>query len=300
MALVGLLLDLQGCHGWRLSLWHGDHRWRPDSAQQADQLAAWAAGRGLPLELERWQRPAGQRPTEAAARQWRYERLAQRARQLGTSRVLTGHTATDRAETLLLNLARGSHRRGLASLRRRRRLEGAVELVRPLLEFDRSDTARICRALQLPVWSDSSNADGTFSRNRLRLEVGPVLNALHPGADRRIARAAEQLAEAEAASGELLQLALEPLLRPAPDGAAGPGLDRRRLAALRPANQGQLLMLWLERHSGRRWPARSLEAPLQRLAAGGGPGRADLGDGWQLRWRATTLWLCRDSAPADP
>jgi tRNA(Ile)-lysidine synthase len=297
MALLGLLLDLRGRHGWQLSLWHGNHRWRPESGQQAHQLAAWAAGRGLPLWLEHWQRPAGQGPTEAAARQWRYGRLAQRAGQLGSSRVLTGHTATDRAETLLLNLARGSHRRGLASLRLRRQLQDGVELVRPLLEFDRRDTARICRTLELPVWTDSSNADGRFSRNRLRLEVGPVLNALHPGADRRIARTAEQLAEAEAATAELLQLALEPLLTTAPPEAVAAGLDRRRLAVLQRGNQSQLLVLWLERHSGRRWPARCLETPLQRLTAGAGPGRADLGDGWQLRWQESTLWLCRDSAP---
>jgi tRNA(Ile)-lysidine synthase len=306
MALLGLLLDLRGRHGWQLSLWHGDHGWRPESGRQGRQLAAWAADRSLPLCLEQWQRPSGQRPTEAAARQWRYGRLTQRARQLDCRRVLTGHTATDRAETLLLNLARGCHRRGLASLRQRRRLEGEVELVRPLLAFDRRDTARICRALEMPVWTDASNADTRFSRNRLRLEVGPVLNALHPGADRRIARAAERLAEAEAAGHELLELALEPLLSidagssPAPSGARAVGLDRQRLAALQPGNQSQLLMLWLERHSGRRWPARSLETPLQRLAAARGPGRADLGDGWQLRWQGPTLWLCRDSAPADP
>lgn len=300
MALLGLLLDLRARHGWSLSLWHGDHGWRLESAEQASHLAGWAESRDLSVWIERWHREDGQRPTEETARQWRYTRLAQRARQLGCSRVLTGHTATDRAETLLLNLARGCHRRGLASLRLRRQLAGSVELVRPLLEFDRRDTARICRALELPVWTDSSNADGRFSRNRLRLEVGPVLNALHPGADHRIARAAEQLAEAEAASGELLQLALEPLLTPAPPGAVAAGLDRHRLAALQRANQSQLLMLWLELHSGRRWPGRCLEAPLQRLAAGRGPGRADLGDGWQLRWQGPTLWLCRDCAPADP
>jgi tRNA(Ile)-lysidine synthase len=300
MALLGLLLDLRARHGWNLNLWHGDHRWRPESAEQAAQLAAWAAGRGLPLQIDRWQRPAGQNPSEAAARQWRYRQLARRAEALGSTRVVTGHTASDRAETLLLNLARGSHRRGLASLRRRRPLEGAVELVRPLLEFDRSDTTRICRNLALPVWQDTSNSDARFSRNRLRLEVGPVLNALHPGAERRIARLAEQLAEAEAAGGELLRLALEPLLTPPPAEAIGTGLHRGRLAALQRCNQAQLLQHWLEEHSGRRWPSGSVEGLLDRLPPGRGPGRADLGDGWQLHWRRTTLWLCHEPVAPAP
>jgi tRNA(Ile)-lysidine synthase len=300
MALLGLLLGLRPRHGWQLSLWHGDHRWRPESTPQAAQLAAWAAGRGLPLRIDRWQRPTGQNPSEAAARQWRYRQLALRAAELGSTRVVTGHTASDRAETLLLNLARGSHRRGLASLRRHRPLEGAVALVRPLLDFDRRDTARICQQLALPVWPDASNDDARFSRNRLRLEVNPVLEALHPGADRRIARAAEQLGEEEAAAGELLQLALEPLHTPPPEGAIGAALHRGRLAGLQRSNQAQLLQHWLEEHSGRRWPARTVEAVLDRLPPSRGPGRADLGDGWQLRWRRTTLWLCQEPVAHAP
>ncbi|MEO1002025.1 MAG: tRNA lysidine(34) synthetase TilS [Cyanobacteria bacterium J06638_7] len=300
MALLGLLLELRAQHRWPLTLWHGDHRWRPEAAAQADELLDWAGKRGLPVLLDCWQRAAGQRPTEAAARQWRYGRLALRARELGCSRVLTGHTASDRAETLLLNLARGTHRRGLASLRLRRPLQGTTELVRPLLEFDRSDTGRICRALELPVWRDGSNDDARFSRNRLRLEVGPVLNGLHPGADRRIARVAEQLAEAEASGGELLQLALQALLTPAPAAATGTGLRRLPLAGLQRCNQAQLLQHWLEQSSGRRWPSRSLEQLLDRLPPARGPGQADLGDGWQLRWQGPTLWLCRVSAAPEP
>ncbi len=300
MALLGLLLDLRARHGWRLTLWHGDHRWRPEAAAQATELLGWAQQRGLPALLDRWQRPPEQRPTEAAARHWRYEQLAQRARELDCTRVLTGHTASDRAETLLLNLARGSHRRGLASLRLRRPLQGPIELVRPLLEFDRRDTGRICQALQLPLWVDASNADGRFSRNRLRLEVGPALDALHPGADRRIARVAEQLAQAEDAAAELLQLALQPLLTPAAAGATGMALLRRPLAELQRCNQAQLLQHWLEQISGRRWPARSLDALLDRLSPELGPGRAELGDGWQLRWQGPTLWLCRAPTPAEP
>jgi tRNA(Ile)-lysidine synthetase-like protein len=108
MAMTGLLADLRRLHGWSLTLWHGDHGWRPESGRQAGELAAWAASEGLPLVLERAQ-PAP--PCEDQARQWRYRRLAELAALRGISHVVTGHTATDRAETVLLNLARGSHRR---------------------------------------------------------------------------------------------------------------------------------------------------------------------------------------------
>jgi tRNA(Ile)-lysidine synthase len=294
MALVGLLLALQPQHGWRLLLWHGDHRWRADSTAQAQGLQAWARSRELPLLLDSWERSPEQRPSEASARSWRYGRLVQRARQLACRRVVTGHTASDRAETLLLHLARGSHRRGLASLGRSRLLAPGVELVRPLLGFCRSDTGRICSDLDLPLWLDSSNQESHFSRNRVRQQVMPVLESLHPGAARRMARSAQQLAEAELAQEELLRLALKDLEIQPPAGGLEPALDRRKLEPLQRANQGQLIQAWLERVGGRRCAGRILDGVLDRLEERGSAGRVDLGDGWRLHWRPPTLWLSRE------
>ena len=294
MALVGLLLALQPQHGWQLLLWHGDHRWRHESTAQAQGLQAWAAARGLPLLLDSWERPEAQRPSEAAARQWRYSSLEQRARQLACRRVVTGHTASDRAETLLLNLARGCHRRGLASLGRSRALGSGIELVRPLLEFSRADTGRICRELELPLWLDPSNQDSRFSRNRVRQEVVPVLESLHPGATKRMARSAEQLAEAELAHQELLQLALTLLETESPAGGLHPALARIGLKPLTRANQGQLIQAWLERLSGHRCSSRTLETVLDRLQEADSGGGGDLGGGWRLRWDPRTLWLCHE------
>jgi len=131
MAMVGLLQALQPLHHWRLQLWHGDHRWRRESADQAEALRSWAVGRGLPIRVECMDAiPAGSN-REAAARLWRYACLRREALRLGCGHVLTAHTATDRAETVLLHLARGSHRRGLASLRRRTPLEVLLQQGQP-------------------------------------------------------------------------------------------------------------------------------------------------------------------------
>ena len=285
MALTGLLLDLVRLHGWRLHLWHGDHGWRQESARQAAELAAWARSQGLAITVECW-REAPPQPTEAGAREWRYGCLMREAQRLGVARVLTGHTASDRAETLLLHLARGSHRRGLASLPIERELAPGIALVRPLLGFSREDTAAICSALELPVWEDSSNTDPRFSRNRVRGEVMPVLEALHPGASRRLAATAERLAADHAAETALLELALEGLV--AGDGGS---LKRQPLVAQPVANQRRLLLHWLRRHTGNPLEAQPLEGLLQRLAKGQPPGAADLAAGWQLRWDRSTLRL---------
>ena len=235
MALTTLLLDLQHLHGWRLQLWHGDHGWRSDAARQAGELLLWARGQGLALELDRAEPGPG---SEAEARDWRYGCLAEAALRLHCTHVVTGHTASDRAETVLLNLARGSHLRGLASLGGSRPFAtptGPLRLARPLLVFDRDDTSRVCRERSLPVWTDSSNGDLRFARNRLRADVMPVLEALHPGASRRISAQAERLQEQVAAETELLELALGALT-----ADEAPGRLQRHLwrASPRPASAG--------------------------------------------------------------
>jgi tRNA(Ile)-lysidine synthase len=305
MALTALLRDLSALHGWELSLWHGDHGWRAESAVQGQALALWAAGQGLPLHLER----ADPVPTsEAAARQWRYGCLRRQAAGLGSRHVLTGHTASDRAETLLLHLARGSHRRGLASMRASRPLAGDCWLVRPLLLFSRQDTERICRTRALPVWIDTSNADLRYSRNRLRAEVLPVLEDLHPGATVRIAATAERLAEDEDQVDELVSMALKALSAPpgasvsASDGSGEMGLSLacRGLLALHPANQRRILQLWLRVHKAPTLDNDNLERLIARLRMKRGPGRQDLAHGWHLSWNGCSLTLSRPvPCPSD-
>jgi len=117
-----------------------------------------------------------------------------------------------------------------------------------------------------------------------------VLEALHPGAARRIGAQAERLASELECRAEVLDLALQSLFSFGQPGAAA-ALERRGLVALAPANQGELLHRWLELHIHRVLAARPLEQLVWRLQAGQPPGGADLGAGWQLRWDQRTLWL---------
>jgi tRNA(Ile)-lysidine synthase len=314
MALTVLLADLRRLHHWRLVLWHGDHGWRAEAAQQAGELQVWAHTQKLPFLLEQAAAPpAG----EAAARRWRYECLRRQALALGIPHVVTGHTASDRAETLLLNLARGSHRRGLASLKAVRCLtaetgpeqgregespgDGArkepTRLVRPLLPFSREDTGRICRELEVPIWEDSSNLDTRFGRNRLRAEVMPVLESLHPGAVRRIGALSGRLEEELAAQDELVALALQGLI--AAPGDSSRVLKRDDLGRIDRGNRRLLLGRWLALHGVPAQPARALEDLASRLDGQRGCGAWNLANGWQLRWDRSTLVL-QFSAIPDP
>ena len=76
MALLALLQDLAPLHGWGLNLWHGDHGWHDNSSRIAAELSSWCQQRHLSLQVD--QAAPGEVPSEAKARQWRYERLEQR------------------------------------------------------------------------------------------------------------------------------------------------------------------------------------------------------------------------------
>jgi len=134
--------------------------------------------------------------TEAKARNWRYESFTTIANIQNHTHIALGHTATDRAETLIYNLARGSGAEGLQALgwSRLARSDSPIQIIRPLLAVTRTQTGEFCRDRQLPIWHDSTNDDLTYSRNRIRQQIIPLLQeALNPQADRHLAQTAELL-----------------------------------------------------------------------------------------------------------
>ncbi|MEA3502601.1 MAG: tRNA lysidine(34) synthetase TilS, partial [Actinomycetota bacterium] len=98
--------------------------------------------------------------------------------------VVTGHTRDDQAETVLMNLLRGSGNAGIAGMRRSR-----PGVVRPLLEFSRSDLRVVATDLDLPFVDDPANADPAHLRNRVRSDLLPALESdYRPGVRKVLAR----------------------------------------------------------------------------------------------------------------
>lgn len=191
LCLIRLLLDLQPKWDWQIAIAHCNHRWRPDATANADYVRQLAQAWQLPYfeatapELTK---------SEAAARQWRYQTLTEIAIEQNYAYVVTGHTASDRAETLLYNLIRGGGADGLQALCWQRALSPSVQLVRPLLAITRSETATFCENADLQVWQDITNQDCQYARNRIRAEVIPYLKAhFNPQAEQALAQTAELL-----------------------------------------------------------------------------------------------------------
>jgi len=106
----------------------------------------------------------------------------------GLEVIATAHTANDVAETVLLNLARGAGLRGLAGIPP---VRGRV--VRPLIENRRTEILSYLTLLEQPYRADPTNLTPKYARNRVRLEVLPILEELHPGAAGNMARSAALL-----------------------------------------------------------------------------------------------------------
>jgi tRNA(Ile)-lysidine synthase len=156
LALLVLAVE-RGCG---VTAVHVDHGLRPGSAAEADVVAAVAHRYGAAFRAERVVVEPGPN-LEARARAARYAVLP--------IDVLTGHTADDQAETVLVNLMRGSGLDGLAGMR----ADG-----HPLLRLRRAETRALCGALGLVPVEDPTNASPVHRRNRIRHELLPLLDAI--------------------------------------------------------------------------------------------------------------------------
>lgn len=191
LCLLALLRDLQPLWHWHLAIVHCDHRWREDSQANADQVKALAEIWQLPFYLAVATVPP---KSEAVARDWRYDCCLNLALTHQFDRIVTGHTASDRAETLLYNLVRGSGADGLQALEWVRSLTDSVQVVRPLLAITRHETGQFCHAARLPIWEDSTNQDLQYQRNRIRQELIPYLqHQFNPQVETHLAQTCELL-----------------------------------------------------------------------------------------------------------
>jgi tRNA(Ile)-lysidine synthase len=188
LALLSILREILPVIPLHLRVAHFDHGWRAASHDDRDFVAAIAAKWGFDFHTGR---AAAHTPrSENAARTARYAFLRQAAAQTNSTAIALGHTQDDQVETLLLHLLRGSGSRGLAAMRRR---EG--DLARPLLDISRRDIEAYLARVHLVPRRDPTNDDPRFTRNRLRQQLLPVIDAFDPAARELLARTADILSE---------------------------------------------------------------------------------------------------------
>ncbi len=183
VALLRLLEHLD----YRLEVAHFDHALRPDSEEDAKFIRSLCADLSLPFHSERAEvariAQAKGWNLEDAARRLRYAYLARTAKRVGADATVTGHTQSDQAETVLMQLLRGAaYLRGMPAKQR--------QVVRPLLDIQREDLERYLAAMGQSYRTDASNADLSKTRAWVRHEVLPLLKARYPNLTGQLAQLA--------------------------------------------------------------------------------------------------------------
>jgi tRNA(Ile)-lysidine synthase len=195
---------------------------------------------------------------EALARQARYDALADAAQRAGVAVVALAHHRNDQAETLLLQLLRGSGPHGLAAMPAWRRDAAGSAWWRPLLGIPRARIDAYARERRLLWIDDESNADSRHARNAVRHAVMPALQRIAPRADATLARAAAHQADAARLLDELAEL-------DGRDACDGTTLLRCALDALAP-HRARNLLRWFVRGHGLPAPSTArLAAMLDQL-----------------------------------
>lgn len=192
VSLIHCLSRIKEAHRLRLRVAHLNHNLRgEESRTDARFVSDLALELGLEATIEEADVSAYQKDrrissVEQAAREVRYRFLARVAKTVGATAVAVAHTADDLAETLLLHILRGSGTSGLKGMSElspwpwpnpKLIQESTLKLFRPLLGLSKADTLGYCRELGQDYREDSSNYLPQFTRNRVRLNLMPFLEA---------------------------------------------------------------------------------------------------------------------------
>jgi tRNA(Ile)-lysidine synthase len=253
VCLAHLFARAAGAMDLRLGIAFVDHGWRDVTPERA-LVKALAAGLELPFHALKVNPRRGD-SWEARAREARLDALLGLAKRKKYAKCALGHTRDDQAETVLMRLARGGGPRGLGGIRPMR--DGFW--IHPLLPFSREEVTAYLTRCGLPHAEDPTNADPKFLRNRLRMNVLPVLEReLNPAAREALARAAAGLAlDDDLLTAEARKALASVTTARFPFEA----WDRGAFTALHPALQRRLVAGILERRVPR-WEAGQVDRCL--------------------------------------
>ncbi len=258
----------------RLHVLHVNHHLRGDASDADEAFVRELCERyGLPLCVEHASfSDLGGQNLEAAARDVRYAAARRYVRELceeagcprTAARIVTAHTASDRAETFFMNAIKGSGPAGLSSIPRRRNI-----IVRPLLDFTHEE---LCHRLEVAgiAWrEDESNKDTAYLRNFVRHRVLPVARQRNENLPRIIGATCDILGDEDAFMSQLAARALRTCTRRRQDGLMV--LDGARLAASEVAIARRMVRLAVKALDPEaRLEMRHVEAVLACVAAGAG------------------------------
>ncbi len=200
LALMMLLHELD----WNLAVAHLNHQLRAAAMMEEEGVRQWAKEIGMPFYSQRANVADFARQNslsiEEAARYCRYRFLFDQAEKVNAKAVLVAHTADDQVETVLMRLLRGSGSAGLKGMKVvsiPNQWSTSIPLVRPLLSVWRAQIMDYLANKGIVPYLDESNLDNTYTRNRIRNSLLPLLESYNPSIRKLLWQTAQILADEE-------------------------------------------------------------------------------------------------------
>ena len=280
----------------RLHVLHFNHQLRGIDAQEDEEFVRELAGRfGIPITVRTADVAAHAAQTsqnvEGAGRELRYAAAAELANELcakagvprSAARIVTAHTADDRAETFLMNAIRGSGPSGLASIPRRRN-----RIVRPLLDRTHEELCEYLRMRGIVWREDATNADTRYLRAYVRHEVLPTVRERNHQVVSSLATTCDILSDEDSYLTSVAGRTLRELTRRRDTGTLV--LDAGRLAATDVAIARRVVRAAiLQLAPGARLEARHVADVLKLVAAGTGSVSVPMGVSARVEFGLLTL-----------
>ena len=197
MVLLHVLLE----EGFKVIVTHVNYRMRGEASDEDERIVRQKCDAlGIPLDVytvsSDWKKQLGNISFQEAARDLRYSFFAEVAEKHDAGFVAVAHHQDDQAETVLMHLMRGSGIEGMAGMPPARSLhpDSSIQLIRPLLQWEKSEIVQYAKANNIEWREDESNSSVDYYRNKIRLQLLPeIKKAFGESAVRNVARTADIL-----------------------------------------------------------------------------------------------------------
>lgn len=239
---------------WRFIVAHYDHGIRPDSQLDRELVQKTAERYRLPFVYDEGN--LGPKASEATARKARYNFLQRVQASAGAQAIITAHHQDDLIETAILNLLRGTDRKGLSALK------STKQLIRPLLDVSKKELLAYAKTHKLKWREDPTNTDTRYLRNHIRANVVPKLTI-------KQRQSFINLLAKSRANNTRLDLEIANFLQ---SQGGSQALDRQAFIDLPHAVAREVMAGWLRQHGIREFDKKSLER-LVRAAKTYTPGK---------------------------
>ncbi len=188
LCLLDMLCNLSKEYHFKIVAMHLNHNWRGEESKlEEDCCRSFCCSSEIEFVSETIESPE---KTESAAREARYEFFERIASKYKNSIILTAHTMSDNAETLIYRIIKGTGITGLKGIPSERKV-GETFVYRPLLNVSRKEIEDYCKSKGLVPNNDSSNYDTNYKRNFIRHKIMPMFDEINFHAERSIASLAE-------------------------------------------------------------------------------------------------------------